>query len=552
MKRTALAACLAVLLLPPGARRPAELRGSRGAAPALRAAESPRVFLDTAYAPPPGRTLTVPAGGDLQSALDGARPGDVIALEAGATFGGPFTLPAKTGSEWIVLRTSAADIALPPPGTRVDPSQARLMPKLEASSGSVIRTAPGAHHYRFIGLEIRPAPGAFLNNLVLLGGGETSIESLPDHFIFDRCYLHGDPQKGARRGIALNSRSTAVIDSWLADFKEVGADSQAIAGWNGAGPFKIVNNHLEGAGENVMFGGTPPTIANLVPSDIEIRDNHFYKPLAWMAGDPAYEGTQWSVKNIFELKNARRVLVEHNLLENNWVNAQNGFGVLFTVRTELDAAPWAVVEDVIFTDNVVRHTACGVNILGIDDSSASGSGRTRFIEISNNLFADVGAPGLGGPGTLFQILNGAAGLTVDHNTAFHTGSIISADMAPSTGLVFQNNIVEHNEYGVFGSGRGTGLPALDYYFPGFVFRRNVLIGTPFPRLYPPDNFFPASVTAVGFVDYAGGDDRLSDSSPYRKAASDGTDPGADFSRLPGVRGAPVPESSSGRRRGGHA
>ena len=46
--------------------------------------------------------------------------------------------------------------------------------------------------------------------------------------------------KGTRRGIALNSGATAVIDSHLADFKEVGADSQAIAGWNGPGPFKIV------------------------------------------------------------------------------------------------------------------------------------------------------------------------------------------------------------------------------------------------------------------------------------------------------------------------
>jgi len=122
MKETALAAALAVLLLPAGAPGPAALRGARGHAPERRAAERPRVFLDTTYAPPPGTILTVPAGGDLQKALDGARPGDIIALEAGATFGGPFTLPAKTGSEWIVIRTSAADTAHPPPGTRVDPS----------------------------------------------------------------------------------------------------------------------------------------------------------------------------------------------------------------------------------------------------------------------------------------------------------------------------------------------------------------------------------------------------------------------------------------------
>jgi len=58
----------------------------------------------------------------------------------------------------------------------------------------------------------------------------------------------------------MNSRHTAVIDSHLSDFKEVGADSQAIAGWNSPGPFRIENNYLEAAGENVMFGGADPAI----------------------------------------------------------------------------------------------------------------------------------------------------------------------------------------------------------------------------------------------------------------------------------------------------
>ena len=65
--------------------------------------------------------------------------------------------------------------------------------------------------------------------------------------------------------MALNARRAAVIDSYLADFKEVGADSQAIAGWNGPGPFGIANNYLEAAGENVMFGGADPAIDGLVP-----------------------------------------------------------------------------------------------------------------------------------------------------------------------------------------------------------------------------------------------------------------------------------------------
>src|SRR5690606_35569096 len=44
---------------------------------------------------------------------------------------------------------------------------------------------------------------------------------------------------------------------------------------------RIINNHLEAAGENILFGGADPKIPDLVPSNIEIRNNHFYKNPAW-------------------------------------------------------------------------------------------------------------------------------------------------------------------------------------------------------------------------------------------------------------------------------
>jgi hypothetical protein len=499
---------------------------STGSAPEL-----PRVFLDTGYTPPRGRAHAVPAGGDLQAALDRAEPGDLITLQAGAVFDGPFRLPDKSGAGVIVVRTSAPDASLPPPGTRIDPSYAQALPKLQSASGSVIIAAPRAHHYRFIGLEIRPRPGAFLYNLVLLGYDERSVGRVPHHLVFDRCYLHGDPVRGARRGIALNSRDTAVIDSYLSDFKEVGADSQAIAGWNGPGPFAIVNNYLEGAGENLIFGGDVPAIRHIVPADIEIRRNHFFKPLRWKIGEPGYEGTPWAVKNLFELKNARRVLLEDNLFENNWEHAQNGFAILLTVRTEADAARWAVVEDVTFRNNVVRRVAAGFNICGIDESSPGGHGRTRDVLIANNLFEEVGIAGWGGPGTLLQIYNGAAGIVIEHNTSLQRGSIIATDVAPSPGLVFKSNIAPHNEYGVFGGGKGVGQSALDFYYPGAVFESNVLAGVPAGALYPPGNFNAASLGTIGFADLAGGDYRLSPASPYRGAATDGRDIGADLDAL---------------------
>src|SRR5262250_3095991 len=82
------------------------------------APEAPRVYLNTDYTPPTGRTIAVAAGGDFQGALNQAQPGDVITLQAGAIFTGNFTLPNKSGSGqsgqsgqsgWIVIRSSTAD-----------------------------------------------------------------------------------------------------------------------------------------------------------------------------------------------------------------------------------------------------------------------------------------------------------------------------------------------------------------------------------------------------------------------------------------------------------
>jgi hypothetical protein len=514
--------------------------------------ELPRVFVDTSYVPPQGRTYAVHREGDFQDALDAAKPGDVITLEAGATFTGPFTLPAKKGSGWIVVRSGASDDNLPAQGQRVDPSYAAFMPKLVATDAPVITAAPKAHHYRFIGIEIRPgeksgglsgrsivrsirrwiggndavAATRYSNQtLVLLGSNERSVEKQPHHLIFDRCYLDGG-SAGARRGIAMNSRHTAVIDSYLASFKTVGEDSQAIAGWNGAGPFKIVNNYLEGAGENVIFGGGDPSVPELVPADIEIRANHFAKPLSWWIGDPDYQGTPWTVKNLLELKNARRVLIDGNFFEYSWEHAQDGFAVLFTVRNQDGAAPWSVVEDVTFTRNVLRHVGGGINILGHDDIHPSR--QTRRILIGNNLFYDVG--GVWGGGRLFQLLDATADVVIEHNTAWQTDSMVmGGDHRGHAGFVYVNNIAAHNDYGIIGSGFGVGDPSLKRFFPGSIVRHNVIVGGP-ARLYPRGNFFPRSFADVGFIDPERGDYRLKDASAYKRAA-DGADIGVDFNAL---------------------
>jgi hypothetical protein len=402
------------------------------------------------------------------------------------------------------------------------------MPKLEAEGNHVIRTAPGAHHYRLVGLEIRPRTGEFVTNVVQFGVGESSPQELPHDLAVERCYVHGDPTRGSRRGIALNSRETTIVDSYISDFKEVAADSQAIAGWNGPGPFRIENNYLEGAGENLMFGGADPSIADLVPADITVRRNHMAKPLSWKRGEAGYAGTRWSVKNLFELKNARRVVVEDNLFEHNWVDAQSGFAILFTVRNQDGRSPWSTVEDVTFADNVVRHSASGVNVLGFDDNHRSG--QTRRVTIRNNLFDDIGGERWGGGGRLLQLLDRTADVVFEHNTGLQASNLVTADGRPHTGFVFRNNIALHNDYGVVGSGSGSGNATLQAFFPGAQFVRNVIVGGA-AGSHPADNFFPTTLDQVGFVDGRAGNYRLREGSPYKRAGTDGRDLGADIDAL---------------------
>jgi hypothetical protein len=498
----------------------------------------PRASVDTTDAPTTGRVIHVAAGGDLQTAIDKAHPGDRITLDRGAVYRGPFRLPRKDGDAWIVITTN--DKGLAATSERVSPSQAPMMARLVASTGAVIETDPAAHHYRLVGLEITPTDGAYLRALMQIGAEEGPADALAHHIIVDRCYLHGEARRGTRRGIALNSRESAVINSYLSDFKEVGADSQAIAGWNGPGPFKIANNYLEAAGENVMFGGADPTIDGLVPADIEIVGNHMAKPLDWKINDSQFQGSAWTVKNLFELKNARRVLVDGNLLEYNWPHAQNGFAVLFTPRNQDGRSPWSVVEDVTFVNNLVRHVAAGINILGHDDIHSSEP--TRRIAIRNNLFLDVG--GTWGVGRLFQLLDGTSDVTIDHNTAQQTDTLVAGgDRAPHTHFVFQNNIAFHNAYGIIGSGTGTGRPTFDRYFPGAVIRRNVIIGGVAER-YPLDNFFPASADQVGFVDPRGHDYRLKPSSAFKHAATDRLDVGANAEKIAASAGKSSPAELS--------
>ena len=103
-------------------------------------------------------------------------------------------------------------------------------------------------------MRIRAGSG----DLIQIGDGSSAQNSLalvPHHIVLNHVYVHGDRYVGQKRGIALNAASVTISDSYIAECKGIGQDTQAIGGWNGPGPYTIENNYLEAAGENVMFGG---------------------------------------------------------------------------------------------------------------------------------------------------------------------------------------------------------------------------------------------------------------------------------------------------------
>lgn len=466
-----------------------------------------------------GGTISVPAGGNLQLAIDSAQPGDTILLAAGATYTGSFILPVKNGTSYVTIRSAAPDSSLPADGVRVTPQYASALARIQGGTAGApaFVTAPGAHHFRLQFLEIMST--YVENQIIELGDGsraQDTMTEVPHHLVIDRCYIHGNATYGQKRGIALNSASTTIVNSYISNIKSSQEDTQAIAVWNGPGPYTIENNYLEAAGENILFGGSDPHIANMIPSDVSIRYNNIVK-------QPSWRGQGWVIKNLIELKNAQRVTIDGNVLEYNWAAAQTGYAIVLTPRNQEGTAPWSVVQHIQITNNTVRNVANGINILGLDTSTYT---VTNDVTVRNNVF-QMSAANWGGKGQLVLTVGGS-NITFDHNTIFTDGpSVVYADGPTVPGFVFTNNIFPDNIYGVMGGGASVGSGTLAKYYPGATFRRNVVIGGP-AGSYPSDNYFPATLGDVGFVDVASGNYRLASWSPYNNLATDGTDIGANI------------------------
>ncbi len=494
----------------------------------MRMAVALAILMAVAIVPDPAAVpVTVSNGGDLQAALNNAQPGETILLDPGATFVGNFILPARTrDDDRVITVRTAGERGLPGEGERITPAAADYLAKIRSPNGlPALQAAPGARGWRIALIEFDANRDA-ASDIIALGDGSSAQNTLgrvPSGLTLDRLLIRGDPARGQKRGIALNSAATTITGCYIDGIKSLGQDSQAINGWNGPGEYTITNNYLEAAGENIMFGGADPSILGLTPTNITIRNNVLSKPLAWREpGAP-----KWQIKNLLELKNARKVVIEGNLLERSWQQAQTGYAVLFTVRNQDGGCPWCQVEDIVFRGNLVRDMGAGVQILGVDSNYPSR--QTSHVTIVNNIFDGIDREAWGGDGYFLLLTGAPRDITIDHNTLIQgkSGGIIKIGGGVTQNMVITNNVASHGDYGIIGTSHGVGNDSISAYLPGANITRNVIAGGR-STVYPPGNLFPSvDEFRRQFVDPGARDYRLVPGSAWLKAGTDRRDLGAD-------------------------
>jgi hypothetical protein len=580
-------------------------------------AQLPQVYIDSSLAatPTPGARTFVAAGTNLQTVLNNASCGDVLLLQTGATWNGKFTLPAKACDDqhWIQIRSAATDSNLPPEGARINPCyagvaslpgrpqfscsitfQATAKINYSSTSGSgPLAWASGANHYRIgPGLEITRSAGTGAIGALVVGAAI-------NHVVYDRIWMHGTSQDETGSGIGLgNQNYVSIVDSYFSDFHctvIIGTctDAHPIGGGLDslqAGPFKIHNNFIEGAGQGVLFGGGSATFT---PADIEVDQNHFFKPLTWMYGQSGFVGgadpsgacatkypnvagqCPFIVKNQFELKNAQRVLIEGNLFDNVWGGfSQVGFSILLTPKNQAGSngtnlCPLCMVQDVTIRYDRLSHMGAGIAIANAPSDNGGEPLAGQRYSVHDITIDDISVAAYNGGGGTFQI-NSAAGsaailnsIKIDHITAFPDynggGKIITlggSTTYPMYGFWFTNSILGATKFPIWNVGGTTNcavynvpLTSLNACFPsGYTFTNSAFIGinqSNYPvKSWPAGNVTGISCTSAGcqsmpvtyvqFVNYnngVGGDYHLASSSPFKNAGSDGKDLGADIDAI---------------------
>lgn len=423
--------------------------------------------------PAPG-TGVAPA--DLQRTLAAAQPGTTVFLQQGVQY--------TVGNVRI------------PNGVRLSTLG---IPNDRALKGNIVVNGSDT---------IYTSSGATLDHVLVSGNSgdmiscgynderQTTLEQQPTKVtIVDN---HIDGLNAAKRAIAAHCSGVTIARNHIENIARVGQDTQGVYAVNGSGPFVIEDNYIEAAGENIMFGGDDPRIQGLIPADITIRRNTMTKDTAW-------RGTSITVKNLFELKAARRVILENNTMEYVWCCGQTGFAIQLTVQSQNGRNPQVQVEDVSILKNTIRHVGGGINLLGY--AQINTSLQTRRITIADNWFT-IDRATYGGQGWCLFMGREPREVTYEYNTCDTNGNqIVYQEGNPVMEFVFRGNLLPRSGvYGFTGNVNGTNThrgAGTSVYLPGAILTGSAFGSFPTPANMPGNMHMTTSAMVPLIIDGKG-------------------------------------------------
>jgi len=452
---------------------------------------------------------------------------------------------------------------------------------------AAVRAAPNAKGYRLMGLIIThiktpdsyeaqfdAAPSAQFGSrlMCLLDVPDSSAD-----ITVDRTHFKGQPHP-SRVGLAMCSfqgRRNAIIDSHFSDIHNwVNAASveytpSAINMDRGPGPFKIVNNYFENCLGITVYQTNDLGTSATYSEDVEVSRNHFFTSDAFNFDSPVSNGRRYWRRHHLELKRGRRWLIDGNIFDGGWTVNQNGAAILMLGRPGVPflATNDIAVADITIRNNIFRNTPEAIRAFGHSDG-ANLTGDVKTFErllVENNLAQNLSDRRSGwgwfdGPTGVFLVTGaGMEDLTVRHNTVYRSEGVAfraslmwtpgAQQPEKNEGLVVNDNILTTMGAasalaGVWLGSIAEGTAALNNMWtagaaPSYAMRANAILRATAPANYPAGNFWPASEAMIGFTNAVAGDFRLAASSPYKGAATDGTDVGVDALKLPVMGGSGI-------------
>jgi hypothetical protein len=284
-----------------------------------------------------------------------------------------------------------------------------------------------------------------------------------------KCSTSGGTMAAGTYGYRVLARHRTAQNTW-ADSGAATEVTCAVASGS-TGSVTVSWNTVPNATEYLVYGRTPGGQTGWWSAGTATTFTDTGSATGFTASSVDTSPTRWQLKNTYELKEGRNVLIEYNIIERAWSQGQVGSCLLFTPSMQGNDNWSATIRDVTVRFNEIRHCGQSIQISGTDAIPHESSRSGRY-NINNNLFWDVAGDYNGGTpsislsvgGSPRQVPNrGPFNVTFDHNTfAMDTSndwsfalyySSCHREMTPQVespllNFNFTNNIIYSGTYGL--------------------------------------------------------------------------------------------------------